>query len=309
MPGKHLILVVEDDRTLARGVTHLLEREGYRARAVHDGAGATAAVRRLRPDLILLDLDLPGLTGVEVCHRLRNEGFTCPVVMLTAQHGQLQKVIALEAGADDYVTKPFDPRELAARVRSHLRAGAERTAAPATREAQLRSVVFSDLVGFSRRMNDDEASAIALLRRHAAAVLRAAERHGGSVVETKGDEVLAVFRSEREAVAFSVEVHRGLARASAGRPARERMAVRMGIHSGDVVGDGAAVRGDTVNVAARLRELARPGTTVVSERVRSALKPSHTLRIASLGEQKLKNIRTPVHAYQIRITTARKAAP
>jgi DNA-binding response OmpR family regulator len=298
MATRPLILVVEDDRTLARGLLHLLERNGYRSVAAHDGLAAVEAAARRKPSAVLLDVDLPGITGIEAARRMRAAGYSGPVLMVTAQGSPLARVIGLEAGANDYVTKPFDPRELLARIAAHLPPAGPAQPPDGTR---LRSVVFSDLVGFSRRMAEDERSAIALLERHARTVRRAAERRGGRVVETRGDEALVLFDSERDAVAFSLAVHRECARRSAGKRPALRMAVRMGIHSGDVTEDHGAARGTTVNIAARLRELATEGSTVISAKVRSAIRTLPGARIVPLGGQKLKNIRTPVEAYRIRV--------
>jgi DNA-binding response OmpR family regulator len=116
------IMVVDDDRTVADVVTRYLEREGYDVTATGDGSVAVelATAAPAPPDLVILDLMLPGLDGLEVCRRLRRIG-PIPVIMLTARGDEVDRVIGLELGADDYVAKPFSPRELTARVRSVLR--------------------------------------------------------------------------------------------------------------------------------------------------------------------------------------------
>ena len=121
MPDPASVLVVEDDRDLAHLLRlHLAER-GYRVEAVGDGAlGLQKALGR-RYDLVVLDVMLPGLDGVEVCRRLRSAGRTVPVLMLTARGAEADRVLGLETGADDYVVKPFGVRELLARVHALLR--------------------------------------------------------------------------------------------------------------------------------------------------------------------------------------------
>jgi DNA-binding response OmpR family regulator len=114
------ILVVEDEPTLVATLRFNLERDGYQVTAATDGERGLAAARAGRPDLIILDLMLPGLDGVEVCRVLRREMAT-PILMLTAKAEEVDKVVGLEIGADDYVTKPFSMRELLARVRALLR--------------------------------------------------------------------------------------------------------------------------------------------------------------------------------------------
>jgi DNA-binding response OmpR family regulator len=114
------VLLVEDDATLAAAVRYNLEREGYTCLLARDGARALELARRERPALILLDLMLPGIDGLEVCRRIRAES-TVPIIMLTARVEETDRVVGLEVGADDYVTKPFSMRELLARVRAALR--------------------------------------------------------------------------------------------------------------------------------------------------------------------------------------------
>lgn len=114
------VLIVEDDPRIARWVQVYFERAGYSAEVEHDGAAGLARARELTPDLIILDLMLPGLDGVEVCRTLRRES-DVPIIMLTAREAHTERVIGLESGADDYVVKPFDPGELIARAEAVLR--------------------------------------------------------------------------------------------------------------------------------------------------------------------------------------------
>lgn len=114
------ILVVEDEEAIAEAVSARLLNEGYRVRTVHDGLQALQAVAQQRPDLVVLDLMLPGMDGLEVCREIQKSDWI-PVLMLTARTDEADKVAGLAVGADDYMTKPFSLRELAARVRAILR--------------------------------------------------------------------------------------------------------------------------------------------------------------------------------------------
>jgi DNA-binding response OmpR family regulator len=114
------ILVVEDEPSLQETLVYNLERNGYRVEAAGDGRAALAAARRLKPDLIVLDVMLPELDGFEVTKILRKEMST-PILMLTARDDEIDRVVGLEVGADDYLTKPFSMRELLARVKAQLR--------------------------------------------------------------------------------------------------------------------------------------------------------------------------------------------
>jgi two-component system alkaline phosphatase synthesis response regulator PhoP len=119
MAGKR-VLVVDDDVKTVELVKLYLNRDGYRVLTAHDGVDALRLARESHPDLIVLDLMLPGIDGLEVCRTLRTES-DVPVIMLTAKTTDQDKLTGLDLGADDYVTKPFSPRELAARVRAVLR--------------------------------------------------------------------------------------------------------------------------------------------------------------------------------------------
>jgi DNA-binding response OmpR family regulator len=118
LPGR--IVVVDDDPTVADVVGRYLARDGHTVECVPDGQEALRRIAEQRPDLVVLDLMLPGMSGLEVCRRLR-ERWPVPVVMLTALGDETDRLAGFELGADDYVTKPFSPRELAMRVRSVLR--------------------------------------------------------------------------------------------------------------------------------------------------------------------------------------------
>ncbi len=115
------ILVVEDDPDVARSLTQGLEREGYQVLREDTGEGAVRRARESNPHLLLLDVRLPDISGFEVCRRIREQGLRMPVIILTVQDDEVDKVVGLEVGADDYLTKPYHLRELLARVRAQLR--------------------------------------------------------------------------------------------------------------------------------------------------------------------------------------------
>ncbi len=114
------ILVVEDEQSLREPLEYLLRREGYDVAGVEDGAEALKRIQQESPDLILLDLMLPGMSGTEVCREVRTRS-QVPIIMLTAKDSEVDIVVGLELGADDYITKPYSSRELLARVRAVLR--------------------------------------------------------------------------------------------------------------------------------------------------------------------------------------------
>lgn len=130
------ILIIEDEKELAEILGEYLKVEGFEVILAEDGKEGLALLSRCLPDLVILDIMLPGMDGMEVCRKIRKE-HEFPIIMLSAKSGEMDKVICLGIGADDYVTKPFSPLELVARVKAHLR-----RAAKSTREADMERLVL-----------------------------------------------------------------------------------------------------------------------------------------------------------------------
>ena len=144
------ILIVEDERAVARGLEYGLQKEGFITSWAPDGKTALDLARTQEPHLILLDIRLPDISGFDVCRILRQDGHRMPILMLTARGDAVDRILGLELGADDYLSKPFDPRELAARIRAVLRrASAPAAASSADDEEELRAGVL--LLDLARR--------------------------------------------------------------------------------------------------------------------------------------------------------------
>jgi two-component system OmpR family response regulator len=137
--SKGRILIVEDEPAFVEAIRFHLQREGYDVRVAGDGNTALSSARRIQPNLVLLDILLPGMDGLEVCRRLRQET-NVPIIMLTAKTGTADKVVGLELGADDYITKPLQMRELTARIKAALR-----RAHMSPPEGQTSSLIVGDL--------------------------------------------------------------------------------------------------------------------------------------------------------------------
>jgi len=137
------ILVVDDEQSISEVVSLYLTRSGYTVQVVHDGKAAIQALTQGKPDLVILDLMLPGIDGWEITRRLRAEGNT-PIIMLTARKEEADRILGLEMGADDYVVKPFSPQELVSRVRAVLRR-AQGAAAANEKPSQERTLQFTQL--------------------------------------------------------------------------------------------------------------------------------------------------------------------
>jgi two-component system response regulator VicR len=142
------ILIVEDERAVARGLEYALNKEGFSVLWAIDGRRALELAHKEDPRLILLDIRLPDISGFDVCRQLRMEGKRQPILMLTARDDELDKVLGLELGADDYIVKPYNLRELIARIRAQLRRAYGELAEPATGEVLQFDEVEIDLVQF-----------------------------------------------------------------------------------------------------------------------------------------------------------------
>lgn len=135
------ILIVEDDRAVAHGLRYGLQQEGFAVLWAETGRAALELVRSQHPQLILLDIRLPDITGFDVCRQLRSEGLRQPILILTARDEEIDKVLGLELGADDYVVKPYSLRELLSRIRALLRRAYGELATPAAEEP----IVFGNI--------------------------------------------------------------------------------------------------------------------------------------------------------------------
>ena len=144
MANKQKILIVDDDENIANLISLYLTKECYETRIEHDGQSALDAFKEYAPNLILLDIMLPGLDGYEVCHEIRRES-KVPIIMLSAKTEVFDKVLGLELGADDYIIKPFDSKELVARVKAVLRRYTE-APAPVEKKPDEKRVEYKDLI-------------------------------------------------------------------------------------------------------------------------------------------------------------------
>jgi len=138
------VLLVEDEDSFIEALTVGLNREGFRVVVAQDGATALQRFEEIRPDVILLDLMLPRISGIDVCREIRKTS-TVPIIMVTAKSAEIDMVVGLEVGADDYITKPYRIRELVARLRALLRRAAMEHTGPATSAAASRSLVVGDV--------------------------------------------------------------------------------------------------------------------------------------------------------------------
>jgi len=144
---KEKVLIVDDEKDIVKMLEYNLNKEGFRTVSVYDGEDALDSANRQNPDLIILDLMLPGIDGLDVCRELKKEEKTAniPIIMLTAKTQEADKIVGLELGADDYVTKPFSPREVVARVKAVLRRVKEKEKLPQILSVGDLSIDFSKI--------------------------------------------------------------------------------------------------------------------------------------------------------------------
>jgi DNA-binding response OmpR family regulator len=159
---KTKILIVEDDPHILLGLEEVLKSEGFDVKSCNRGDSAIDSVTKHKPGLIVLDVMLPGLSGYDICKQLRSKKLTTPILMLTAKSQEIDKVVGLDLGADDYVTKPFGVRELLARIQALLRRGANTHAADAAENGSFQigdAVIDPKTFQLKRRKNIEELTA------------------------------------------------------------------------------------------------------------------------------------------------------
>ena len=195
------ILVVDDEADLVELVSYNLKKEGFRIDSASDGESALAKIRKDRYDLLILDILLPGIQGVELCRIVRNDSKTAslPIIMLTAKGEEIDRIVGLEIGADDYVTKPFSPRELVARVKAVLRRSTEKPPAE-------KILKIGDLeINRERYTVSIKGELVKLSAKELKLLLFLAERKGK--VFSRGQLLDAIWRDEAFVEPRTVDVH------------------------------------------------------------------------------------------------------
>lgn len=301
------VLLVDDDEKLRKLVAEYLEGYGFQVRALPDGRSVLSTIRNESPDIVILDIMLPGKDGLEVLKEIRTE-FSLAVIMLTAKGDDADRIVGLELGADDYLPKPFNPRELLARVKAVVRRVPSRGLSSAAPEGitshgvqrQLKAILSADVKDYSRLMSTDELWTIQTLKDYRALIASHVRSHLGRVVDSPGDNLLAEFGSVVHAVECAVEIQRNLGSRNTPLPHDKRMEYRIGVNLGDVVIDRGKLYGDGVNIAARIEKLADPGGIAVSGTVFDEIENKLALSCEYIGEHTVKNILKPIRVYRIR---------
>ena len=299
------ILLIEDDPAILLGLEELFQSENYNVLSTYDGKQGLSLALTQVPDIIILDINLPSLSGLDICRQLRENNFKNPIIMLTDRSEQIDKIIGLEIGADDYLTKPFDPRELLSRVRAQLRRLTEITNTASTTPSgdgykrRLLSIMFTDIKDYSKKMNLDESRALSLLKTHNQLMNETIIKHNGRIVETAGDGYLTSFESALEATSCAREIMLKFSEYNINQTEEEKIELRIGVHVGDVVEFENKLKGDTLNIAARIQQNATPGTVHISKTVYDAIKNKVDFIIEKKGKQAFKNIKNTISIFEI----------
>ena len=295
------ILIIEDDPAIQLGLKELLNEAGFDVISESDGMNGMDAAQKENPHLILLDIGLPSLNGLDVCRKLREEKYRGSIIMLTSKGEQVDKVVGLEIGADDYITKPFDSRELLARVRAQLRRhnGKSSEELNDDRKRKLSAIMFTDIKGYSKAMHQDESAAIKMLAKHNEILKKTILSFDGNIIEIIGDAFLASFNSAVASVKCGLSIQKEIIDYNNSAAKNKRFRVRIGIHLGDVVEFEGKLKGDTLNIAARIQQAAKPGGVYFSEDVYSAVQNKIKINPESIGKCKFKNIKKIISVYKI----------
>ncbi len=295
MSDRQMIFVVDDDADAREMVGDYLRMHGFDATLCEGGGQLREALRHATPELVVLDLNMPGEDGLSLIRFLK-QTCGCPIIMLTATASTIDRVVGLELGADDYIAKPCELRELVARIRSILRR--IKWSPARSSERRLAAIVAFDLVDFTRFVHDDEAGTLSALDRiFAEAVVPSLIQWHGVLFKMLGDGALVEFPSVVDAMEWAVEFQKTMADREEASPARGGMKFRVGVAVGDVIVSQLDRLGEGVALAARAQEIARPAGIAVTEQAYQFLHGRTTIELEDAGVRQLKNIATPMRIW------------
>jgi len=299
------ILIIEDDPAILLGLEDYLLDQNFQVLKSEDGKKGFDVAVKENPDLILLDINLPSIDGIQICRMLREEGFKNPIIILTSKGENIDKVVGLEVGADDYVTKPFDMRELLARIRTNLRRiGQDEQKKNENKveeklQRHLLAIMFSDMKDYSKKMNRNEEMALKILHDHNKIMESSIAEFDGKIVEIIGDAFLAAFESATDCLNCCVKIQEKFKTYNSDKSKHEKIKVRIGVHVGDVIQYEGKLKGDALNIAARIQEVAEPGSIYASENFYMTVKGKTATEFKKLKTFELKNIRGEIDIYVV----------
>jgi DNA-binding response OmpR family regulator len=307
---KHMkkILIVEDDPAISQGLKDYLTAENFEVLQSQDGLVGLNTALSEHPDIVLLDVNLPSLNGFDVCRKLREEKFVNPIIIITASVEEMDQIVGLEIGADDYIKKPFVLREVLARVRANLRQYERNILAKEDHGKpeddyyrNLMCVMFTDIKDYSKKMHEDELLTIRLLQMHNKIMNETIANHNGGIIEVVGDAFVVSFNSAVNGVSCSVAIQEKLIEYNKSKAEREKIELRIGIHIGDLIEFEGKYKGDAMNIAARIQQNAKESEIWMSESVYLAVRGKTKFIFNKVGSHNFKNINEPITIYSITV--------
>ncbi len=289
------IFVVDDEADARDMVGDYLRMHGFKVTLCNGGSQLREELRKQTPDLIVLDLNMPEEDGLSITRYLKDQ-YRIPVIMLTASASTIDRVVGLELGADDYLAKPCELRELLARIRSVLRRLKFSPARVA--ERRLASIVSFDFVGFSRFIQEDETATLAALDAIFGEIITPSLlQYRGTLFKMLGDGALVEFASVVDSVEWSVWFQTIMAPHPRTVLPFGKIVFRVGIAVGDVVLNQNDRAGEGVTLAVRVQETATPGAVSISDQAYQFVRGRTSVRFNDGGERQLKNIITPMRVW------------
>ncbi|MEA2839401.1 MAG: hypothetical protein QOF41_731 [Methylobacteriaceae bacterium] len=289
------IFVVDDEAAAREMVGDYLGMHGFEVTLCDGGASLRRELNHNKPDLVVLDLNMPEEDGLSIVRYLKQ---TCPVpvIMLTATASAIDRVVGLEMGADDYLAKPCELRELLARVRSVLRRLKWSPSQKA--ERRLAAIVSFDFVGFGKYIQENEPETLAALDRvFSGLIIPSLARFRGNLFKMLGDGALIEFSSVVDAVEWGVFFQQSFSEYSAGNFSAGPIRFRVGIAVGDVVVHEADRLGEGVTLAVRVQECAQPGGVALSDNAYNLIRGKTQTVFRDAGMQSLKNVADEMHIW------------
>jgi len=302
------VLIVEDDPAISKGLKDYFTANNFEVLQSQDGLeGLNTALDEL-PDIVLLDVNLPSLNGFDVCRKLREEKFFNPIIIITSSVEEMDQVVGLEIGADDYIKKPFVLREVLARVRANLRQYERNISAEKDHNKpeddfyrNLMCIMFTDIKDYSKKMHEDELLTIKLLHDHNMMMNEVIAEYNGKIIEVVGDAFVVSFNSAVKGVNCGVAIQKKFNGYSSLKSENEKIELRIGIHIGDLVEFEGKYKGDAMNIAARIQQNAKESEIWMSESVYLAVRGKAKFNFTKVGLRNFKNIKEPITIYSITI--------
>ena len=273
------ILIVEDDPAISRGLKDYLTAENFEVLQSQDGLEGLNTALNEQPNIVLLDVNLPSLNGFDICRKLREEKFVNPIIIITSSIEEIDEVVGLEIGADDYIKKPFILREVLARIRANLRQSERNILLEEYRNKNedkyyrnLMCIMFTDIKDYSKKMHEDELLTIELLQMHNMIMNEVISKFKGNIIEIVGDAFVVSFNSAVKGVSCGVAVQEKFNNYNSLKSQNEKIELRIGIHIGDLVEFEGKYKGDAMNIAARIQQNAKESEIWMSESVYLAVR-------------------------------------